>query len=274
MAAIGDNRGPMGWNPPRDEAGNYVVGPPRVWPRRIAQLRSLDAVLLSGQALLGLSQWGDREIVDARNVTASSAPAPSVGDSGSDGIGWRFMRRSGGAAKERVFRTWGPFPMHHILDPTGGQAGWSIIAHDRMRVNWTSGTARAFFGFWSFNTSTDETSKTGVGWWCDSTDDRWTSGAYDGTGTPSTTLHETQHSGIAANGIHVSLSIELNAEQGVAYFYSDGVLVDTFAPSAALSQMTNCPRFGYHLITDTGADCIIRTLGGGNSRVITYLPVR
>lgn len=260
----------------RNEAGNYVVAPPRVLPRRVRAMvneRSLEAQLLSGRPLLGYCQHDDVRFIGQRAITTSSAPAPTVTNTGAVGIGWRSIRRSGGGSKERVFRTWGPFPFHHIVDPTGAMAGWSIIASDLIRVAFTSGTARAFFGFWSFNTSTDETSRVGAGFWADSTDDRWTSGVYDGTGTPSTTLHQTQHSSLPANATNIRLSVELNAKDKTVYFYADGVLVDSYTPAAPLAQMTNCPRFGYHLITNAAADCSIRTFGGGNPRIITYVPV-
>lgn len=276
MGKLGEDRGLLGWDPPRNEAGNYVVGPPRILPRKVRGLirdRSLDALLLSGQPMLGYSQWDDRKAFDGtRNVTTSSAPAPTVGNTNAGDIGFRFISRSGGGSKERVFRTWGSFPMHHILDPGGAQAGWTIIAQDLVDVVYVSGTAWVFWGFWGFNTSTDETSLTGVGWWASSADDKWTSGVYDGTGTPSTTLHETEHASLPSTTT-TRLAIELSAEDKAVYFYANGALVDTFTPSAALGQMTNCPTFGYHVITEAAANCSFRHFGGGNPRIITYVPV-
>ena len=256
----------------REWGTRWNVGTPRNrWPRKVRHWSRIEAALVASQPMLGYGAWNDFKTWNAgRNLTASSGPAPSASNISLGNIGWRRILRAGGGAKELWYRHWGPTAMHHILDPTGGYAGWSIIAQDLVRCIYQTGNGWPFFGFWSFN-GTDETAKTGCGWHSDPTNKKWISGVYDGTGTPSTTLHETSHSTLASEGENHRLATVLDAASKSVLFYADGALVDSYTPTAPLGEMSDPPRFGYYGVTETGAELRIHTFGGGNPRLLTFL---
>ena len=211
-----------------------------------------------------------------RALVASTSPAPTVTTAG-DSAGQRFqrVRNSGGGSKQRFFQDRGPTPFHHIVDPTGAQAGWSIVLQDLVVPAFASGNAWLFFGLGSFNTATDETSLVGAWWHTDNVTAKWKSGVYDGTGSPSTTLHETTHDNLTFAALSDShrLAIEIEAVTKTINFYANGVLEDTFTPASPLAQMTNCPHFYYYGITEAAADASLYTRGGGNPRILTLVPV-
>lgn len=250
-----------------------------MWPRRLRRLlsdRSLAELVLSGHPVIGYTPGGSQFQLypQARALGQSTVPAPTVSsESPGDGqVRFRRLRRSGGGSKESWFRHWGPFCFHHIVDPSGPPARWSIITQDLVRAVFTSGDAWLHYGFVHFNASPDQTTKVGAMWHIDSTDQLWTSGVYGGTGTPSTTLHETQHADLDATGPH-RLATMLDAESKSVLFYANGVLVDTYTPASSLGQMGNTPLLTQWGITDTGADAALDTFGGGNPRFLVMLPV-
>lgn len=251
-----------------------VTTPPSQLPRRVRKLvkdRSIGESVMLGWPIMGYTPVTDQAIGTFRSYAAVGVGA-GLSNVNSSNINWRQTARSGGGVKESWGRHWGALAFHHILDPTGGYAGWTIIMQDLVKVTFTAGNAWVFFGSFSFNTASDETSAVGAGWRTNNTDGYWTSTLRDGTGTPSTALHETAQTGVTST-VPRRLSTVLDAETKSVLWYADGVLVDSYTPSAAISQMTNVPNFGYFGITAAGADCKFMHFGGCNPRVITMLKV-
>lgn len=248
-----------------------VPTPRRELPHRVRPLL-FDVLLMLGQAIVGYTPVTDQRLTQhQRSITVYNALG-SLSNVNASNINFRQVARSGGGVKEGWGRHWGAVGMHHILDPTQGKAGWSIIANDLIRCVFTAGTARLMFGFCEFNTVSDETSLVGAGFRTNNTDGYWTTFLRDGTGTPSTVLHET---GVAAatSTVPRRLGVVLNAGAKTVDWYVDGTLVDSYAPTAALAQMTNVPKFGYYGVTNAAADASLQHFGGANPRVLSLLPV-
>lgn len=276
----------QGWRPLGDPSdwridGGNPLGRPATprgdFPRKLRDLANGGDVgaILMGTPVIGMAVNGNTLVPGQHGVTTNTATASTGGDGA--GLHYRRLRRSGGGVKERWFDDWGPVPFHHIVDPTQGQAACSIILSDLIVPTFDSGHAWVFFGLGGLNTATDETSWTGVVWKTNYSDLYWTSGLYTGTGTPSTTTHETTHSGLSFNATGVTqahrLSIELAADTKTINWYANGVLVDSYTPAAALGQFTNCPHMLYYGITNASADCSIYCMGGGNPRALTLVPI-
>jgi hypothetical protein len=241
--------------------------------RRLARDWELAQLLMSAQPILGYTPVTDLRLTQTgRNHTVHGVTA-GLSNVNVNNINYRQSGRSGGASKEAWGRHWGPAPFHHIVDPTRAPlgAGFSPIAQDLINLLHQAGDSWMFFGFWSFVTTNDETSKTGAGWWSNSTDRTWVCGVYEGTAAPTTTVFE-MDSGVTSHAEDHRPAIVLNAELGSFDFYLDGAL-ERYTPSAPLGQMAACPSFGYFGITNTGADGRIRHLGGANPRLLSLLPV-
>lgn len=250
-----------------------VETPRKDLPRRIARhLRSLGELLMLGQPVMGYTPVSDQKLITQSRTHTAFGVAAGLSNVNLGNINYRQTTRNGGASKESWGRHWGPLPFHHILDPTGAYAGWTVIFQDLVLIAFTSGNSWEFFGSFSFNMANDETSLVGVGWRTNNTDGYWTSTLRDGTGTPSTVVHETALTAVTST-VKRRLSTVLNAETKSVEWYADGVLVDSYTPTVALSEMTNCPNFGYFGITATGAEGRFRHFGGGNPRVLTLVPV-
>lgn len=258
--------------------GQSVLGAPDMQPRVVRRLlanASLAQVILLGQPMLGFTASGTAIVAGGRANVNSTVPAPtfSIAGDGNGLLRYLRIRRSGGGSKERIFCQWGAMPFHHIVDPTGAQAGWSMIWQDLVCPVFTSGHAWLFWGFGSFNTATDETSRVGAFWQADDVNACWTSGVWDGVGTPSTQLHKTVHAGLTFDLSNPHrLAIEIEAVTKTINFYANGALVDSYTPVAPLAQMTNCPQLTYYGITETGADASIYTFGGYNPRLLVLVP--
>lgn len=252
------------------------MGDPYPWmPRAMRAFArgDLGALVSVAQPILGYTPGSNQfELVGGqRTKSASTSPAPTTSSVSVDAVRYRRLARSGGGVKEWWHNNWGAFTFHHIVDPTGPTAGWSIIMQDLVSATFTAGNAWLFFGFHHFNTLTDETSKVGALWWIDSVDQLWNSGVYGGTGTPSTELHETQHADLDAAGPH-RLGIMLDADTKSVLFYANGVAVDAYTPGSPLGEMGNTPLLMVSGITEAAANASIDTLGGGNPRFLTFLP--
>ncbi len=278
----------MGWIEygPDNPSGRPVMGqrpgflygpatPRKDWPRKLRDLLGGLGGIVVGSPALGFTVGGSVLVPGQRGVSTNTA-ATSVGGDGA-GLHFRRLRRSGGGVKERWFDDWGPVPFHHIVDPTQAKAGVSLILSDLIVPTFDAGNAWVFFGIGGLNTATDQTSWSGAVWKTNNTDLCWTSGIYTGTGTPSTTLHETKQTGISfsATGAATAyrLAIVLDADTKTIEWYSNGVLVDSYTPSVALTQFSNCPHLLYYGITEAGADCSIYCQGGGNPRLLTLVPL-
>lgn len=241
-------------------------------PRRVRKaLFDLGTALMAGQPIFGYTPVSDQKYNAASRGTTAFGVGSLLSNVTVSNIRWRQTTRNGGASKESWGRHWGPLTFHHILDPTGGYAGWTWIVQDLLLIAFTSGHSWEFFGSWSFNTANDETSAVGVGFRTNDTDGYWTSSLRDGTGTPSTVVHETALTTVTAT-VPRRLSVVCDAASKSVLWYADGVLVDSYTPSVALSAMTNIPNLGYFGITETGAEARFRHFGGGNPRVLTLVP--
>lgn len=271
-----DPSSPLGWTK-RDGFGNSVVGPPASWPRKVGRFvrdQSIAELALLGQVVLGYAPSNEFTLVPGQRALADGgAPDdPTLSNVDVDGVRYRRFRRTGEVAKGRTPRNWGPFGFHHIVDPTGAQAGWSVITQDLVRAVFTSGNSWLFYGFGQHNTDADETTKTGALWWIDSTTQKWTSGVYEGTGTPTTTLSETVHDDLTAPGPY-RLGIVLNAEDRSIDFYADGSLVHSFVPSSPIGEMSKVPLLAYYIINEASADAAIDMWGGSNPRFVVLTPI-
>lgn len=251
----------------------YPWTPPSQVPRKVRDLAKfpIEATLMLGWPIMGYTPVGDKVIGAFRSYAAVGAGA-FLSSVNSLNINWRRTSRSGGGSKEAWGRHWGALAFHHVVDPTGGLAGWTIIMQDLVMATFASGNAWVHFGSFSFNTAADQTSLVGVGWRSNNTDGYWTSTLRDGTGTPSTVLHETAQTAVTST-VPRRLVTVIDAASKSILWYADGVLVDTYTPAAPISQMTNVPNFGYFGITETSANAGLNHFGGCNPRVLTMLKV-
>lgn len=250
----------------------YPWTPLSALPRKVRDLakRPLAESILLAQAILGVTPVSATKLIPGQRTEGTFGVGALASNVNVNNIRWRQYRRVGSGTKDGFGQHWGAMPFHHILDPTGASAGWSLIFHDYVRVDFASGSGWVAIGFVNANTSNDESTVVGAVWKCNSTDGYWTSGCYDGTST-ATTLHETAHSGLTVSTAR-RLSVVIDAATKSVLWYADYELVDTFIPSSPIGQMA-IPRIGYLGIANASADVKIQTVGGGNPRFFSIKPV-
>lgn len=238
-------------------------------PRKVRDLakRPLLETVLMAQAVIGLNAVFTGLYAQRSAETFGVTGGSNVNVSN---IRWRQFARSGSGTKDGFGQHFGSATFHHILDPTGGLARWSLIFHDLIRVDFNSGNGWVAVGFVNANTSNDETTFVGAMWKCSSADGYWRSGVYDGTGT-SNTLHETSHTGLTVSTPR-RLSVVIDAASKSVLWYADYALVDSFTPSSPIGQMGVIPKLGWYGIANAGATVRFQGNGGGNPRLLVLMP--
>lgn len=258
-------------DPPAGYLG-YPWTPISQLPHKVRDLVKfpLAATLMSAQPFLGYTPVSDHILIQGRRGASEfTAISTSISNVNSGNVNYRQFARSGSGTQKGFGRHWGPGSFHHILDPSGGIAGWTPIFHDDVKVTFGSAAAFAALGFVNVNSADDDTSYVGAIWKCSKATGYWTSGLYDGTSAPSNTVHETTHSGLTTTTAR-RLSIVIDAASKSVLWYADYTLVDTYTPAAVLGQMGAIPRIGYYGMAANGAsDMAIMTLGGSNPRLFS-----
>lgn len=244
------------------------------WPRKlkgaVAERLAVGGTLF-GRALIGYTGIdGYKMLADGRNYTASGG---TFSDANLSEIGGRRLRDFNPPAKRGQTLEWGYSSIHGYLDADAARHPYSLVAQDLLYVTNVSGTDNwAGFGWMVFNTAGNQASVAGVFWEYDISTSTWHARVKDGTGTPSTSQHDTD-SMIGASVWH-RLAIVLDGSLHQARFYIDGALISTYAPTApgpGQFGTVGTPKFGYAIVTGdtTASDEIqLNMWGGGNPSIL------